>query len=804
MLILLGLSGVQAASVEPWPVFRSAQPVWPAGREREKNLTVGFRAVFEAPAHAGAVLRVTGSSVYRIHLNGAFLGYGPVRGPHGYSRVDEWDLAGRLGSGVNVIAIEVAGYNVNSYYLLDQPAFLQAEVAAEGQVLASTAGGDGGGVMFEAQILPERAQRVQRYSFQRPFSEVYGLAPETGEWRTNTLWMGQAVACAVQPALRLLPRRAPYPDFARRAPGFLVATGAVAAGELPARLWKDRSLTAIGPQLGGYTEQEIGVATSVELQRYTNVALRAISQPLTEGAAALSAGEFRIYDFGVNLSGFVGLRIDARRRTRLVLSFDEVLTGGDVDFKRLDCVNLIDLELESGPHRYDFESFEPYTLRYLKCLVLDGDCAVEGIYLREYANPEVWRAQFAASDERFNRLFEAGRETYRQNAVDLFTDCPSRERAGWLCDSYFIARVARDLGGDTRMERNFLENYQLPARFEHLPPGMLPMCYPADHDDGVFIPNWALWFVVQLEEYLARSGDRELVEALRSRVFGLFDYFEKFRNADGLLEKLEGWVFVEWSKANDFVQEVNYPSNMLFAEALAVAGRLYDRPDLAREAERIRALIRRQAFDGEFFVDNARRQDGRLELTRNRSEVCQYFAFYFGVATPTSHPLLWHTLVSDFGPQRKQTGAHPEVHFANAFIGNVLRLELLSRYGRCQQVLDESLAYQLHMVERTGTLWEHDGAYASCNHGFAAHGGVHTLYRDVLGLYRVDPVNRRVDLRFTDLRLDWCEGRMPVPDGWVELRWKKEAGALRYRVSVPAGYTVTVENQSRLELSGEP
>lgn len=787
---------------EPTPRFIAARPIWPAGREREKNLSVGFRALFAAPASQRAVLRITGSSLYRVFLNGDFVGHGPARGPHGHYRVDEWDLAGRLGAGTNVVAIEVAGYNVNSYYLLDQPAFVQAEVVADGQVLAAT-GGSGAG--FDAQVLPERVQRVQRYSFQRPFSEVYGLAPETGAWRTNPQLMGQAAACAAQPLHPLLPRRVPYPEFVRRAPSVLTASGKVGLGPPPARPWKDRSLTDIGAKLGGYTEREIGTVPSLELQRYTNVTLEAVHQPWAEARPLrLQPHEFRIVDFGVNLSGFIGLEITVQRRTRLALTFDEVLSDGDVNFKRLDCVNLIELEFESGPHTYRFESLEPYTLRYLKCLVFEGDCTVNDLYLREYVNPDVWEAHFAASDERFNRLFAAGRETFRQNAVDLFMDCPSRERAGWLCDSYFTARVAKDLCGDTRIEKNFFENYRLAAQFASLPSGMLPMCYPADHPDGVFIPNWALWFVVQLEEYLARSGDRSLVDALRPRVLDLFEYFKRFRNADGLLEKLESWVFVEWSKANEFVQDVNYPSNMLFAQALAVAGRLYDRPDLVQEAERLRATIRQQSFDGEFFVDNARRQGARLEVTRNRTEVCQYFAFYFDVATPATHPKLWRTLREQFGPQRKRTGAFPEVHPANAFVGNVLRLELLSRQGLCQQVLDESLAYQLHMVERTGTLWEHDGAYASCNHGFASHGGVHALLRDVLGLHRVDTVRHTVRVRFTDLELEWCEGRVPTPAGPVELRWRKEGRTLRYHIALPAGYTVAVDNSSQLDLVREP
>jgi alpha-L-rhamnosidase len=39
----------------------------------------------------------------------------------------------------------------------------------------------------------------------------------------------------------------------------------------------------------------------------------------------------------------------------------------------------------------------------------------------------------------------------------------------------------------------------------------------------------------------------------------------------------------------------------------------------------------------------------------------------------------------------------------------------------CQQVADEAFGYWLYMADKTGTLWENDGDYASCNHGFASH-----------------------------------------------------------------------------------
>ena len=75
--------------------------------------------------------------------------------------------------------------------------------------------------------------------------------------------------------------------------------------------------------------------------------------------------------------------------------------------------------------------------------------------MREYKHPQPVGAAFACSDEQLNTLYRAGIETFRQNTLDVFMDCPSRERAGWLCDSYFTSRVARDLTGTTVVEQAF-------------------------------------------------------------------------------------------------------------------------------------------------------------------------------------------------------------------------------------------------------------------------------------------------------------------------------------------------------------
>ncbi|MGC2399311.1 MAG: hypothetical protein WA510_06000, partial [Acidobacteriaceae bacterium] len=609
--------------------FRSAKPIWPQGREKEMNLFVGFRAIFEAPQGQQVQLRVAGSTLYRIYLNGEFLASGPARGPHDHYRVDVWEVAPLLATGKNSACIEVAGYNINSYYILNQPSFLQAEVATDSIVLASTGGS---GVSFEATILLERLQKVQRYSFQRAFSEVYRLDPSSAGWLERFDASFRPVPCASSEPRKLIPRRVPSPAYKRRQVEQLTSEGSFQWGAAgPKSIAQDRSVPfggVISPTLLGYPEQELTVIPYLELQKTETIVNHRVDEPyVCNQALRLRTNEFKILDFGTNLVGFFGASVTVHTPAKVYFTFDETLTDGDVDFTRLMCVNIVAYTL--APGSYKLETFEPYTLRFLKLMVLEGECEVDHVYLREYTAPDVWTADFRSSDKGLNELFAAGRETYRSNAVDFYTDTPSRERAGWLCDSSFTAQVSPLLSGHTKVEKCFFENFLLPDHFAYIPDGMLPGCYPADHYDGGFVPTWALWFLLQLEQYLARSGDSELVEALRPRVLKLLDYFKPFQNDDGLLEKLKGWPFIEWSKSNDYVQDVSYPANMLYAAALGAVGRIYNLPQRTEQAEALRQVIRTQSYDGEFFVDNAVRQGAKLVPTHNRTETCQYYAFYF-------------------------------------------------------------------------------------------------------------------------------------------------------------------------------
>ncbi|WP_105616861.1 alpha-L-rhamnosidase-related protein [Vallitalea okinawensis] len=748
--------------------FDQAQPVWGEGLVTEKNITIGLRATVQVKKDDQVDFHIASSGIFRIFINGRFAGHGPARGPHDYYRVDQLDLSLCMMEGKNVIAIEAVCYNVNSYYLLDQPAFIQVEVFLNGQSVIATRDKE---KSFEAMLLGERVQKVQRYSFQRPFSEVYHLTQGYSDWRRDLSIPVKGITLERVEEKKLIDRRVSYSKFNKLFPEALQSQGKIVE-KTQEVIWKDRSLINISPKLKGYKENELDEKITDEHQKYqsTNKILLSGEQSQYK-SVDLKECEYIIYKMSHNNTGFIGAQLKCTQDTTIYFTFDEIMDdeGLDIDFKRMGCANIIKCYLKKGI--YEFESFEPYTFKYLKVWATK-ECAVQEIYLREYVNSDIDEVEFKCSNDSINKIFEAGLSTFAQNAVDIYMDCPSRERAGWLCDSFFTGRVEYDLTGESAIEKNFLENFIIPPSFNGLPDGMLPMCYPADHYDEVFIPNWSMWFILELEEYYKRAGDYELVNKVKEKIYSLLTYLDKFKNEDGLLENLESWIFVEWSKSNEFVQDVNYPTNMLYAQALEVAGHLYEDDTLIREGQQIKEVIRRQAFNRKFFIDNALRVDGVLQPTDNITETCQYYAFFFGVATKERYPDLFDTLLSQLGPNRVE-GQRQEIHPSNAFIGNYLRLEVLSHYGQHKQVIKELEDYFFYMAEKTGTLWENKETTASCNHGFASH-VIRCIYRDGAGIREVNNKEKTIIIDHDHINLE--EFQLTLPTEKSNLKIKYENG----------------------------
>lgn len=691
--------------------FKIAKPVWAKGLTEEMNCTLGF---YKKITSCGKVsFKIATSGFYRLLVNGEFKYYGPARGPHGFFRVDELKLD--LPKGEVDIAFEVINHHAASYGVINNSAFFTAEIEQDGKTVAAT----GSDCDFDCLILTHRVKKIQRYSFQRPFAEGYKLNEGFADWT-----LGKDVSNAKKTDTEIcaekvyIERNIRHHEFAPCLPEKLISMGNIKV-QKPESYYRHFSLTDVGEgKLHGFEMENLEFTMSDDAQEFVNCDVKEIDASAPKNFS-LGEKEFYIFSLVGERTGFISLDIDCKQAGSLYITFDEILSDGDVNSYRMDCCNVIQLDMQEGHH--SFTSMECYGFKYIKLTAKSGDFDINNFHLKHYICPEPITDNFTCDDADTNKIIDAAKWTFLQNSADMFMDCPTRERAGWLCDSFFLGRSEFYFTGSNKIEHNYLENFLLPDSYLNVPNGMVPMCYPSDHSENSFIPNWAMWFILELEEHKSRTGDQEFINLFKSKVYGILDWFKAYENSDGLLEKVPGWVFVEWSAANSFTKDINFPTNMLYAKTLESVARLFHDDSLIEKAEALKEVIRNRSFDGEFFHDNEVFVDGVISKTENRSETCQYYAFFTGVATPKTHKNLWDVLLTKFGPDRKETGAYPEIYPSNAFIGNHLRLMLLIENELYSQFLEECKGFYLYMAERTGTLWEFISTEASCNHGFASH-----------------------------------------------------------------------------------
>ncbi len=682
--------------------FEKACPVWEKGMQTELNHSLKF--VSDIEKSKNAFLRICGYTGYQVFINGEFIHFGPARAGRGYYRVDEIDISKYLTTTDNIVTVISTGYYCDTFEWLKEPSFLCAEIICNGEVVAYT-GGEG----WHAYSYTEHVKRVQRYSFQRAFAEVYDMSRCADS---------EEVELEVCDEKKFIDREISYPEFPREPICEIYGGGSVTHIK-PEKYYDRREVVNAGKTVDGFAPEDtelISIHKAQELKLCCDG-----RKPFLP--AVMSSDTYIAASMKANTTGFIEASLKCLEDTELYMTFDELLVDGKVDFARNNTSNVVLYRLKGGKD-YKLITAEPYTFKYLNIIAIGGKIELSYVGMIRvdfnFSEIEVELNSDKASAA-VSRIYNAAVETFRQNTFDIYMDCPSRERAGWLCDSFFTARVERLLSGKSRVEKCFLSNFGMEDTYKNIPRGMLPMCYPSDFKNTEYIPNWAMWYLLELKEYLDRTGDRDLIDDLYPKMLELCKYFEGYENTNGLLERLDGWVFVEWSMCNNLVQDVNYPSNMLYYKFLKTMYELYGDEKHNQKAEKLKETIRQESKIGIFYCDNSVFRGGELTLSGERTETCQYYAFFSGVATVEEDKELWQTLVDDFGPERKENGKWKEIYPSNAFIGNYLRLELLCKNGRYDKLEDNICGYFDYMASITGTLWEHKDIKASCNHGFASH-----------------------------------------------------------------------------------
>ncbi|MBE7068709.1 MAG: hypothetical protein E7381_05350 [Clostridiales bacterium] len=712
--------------------------IWAKALRDEMNIALFFS--YNVQATESTVLRLASNVPFRVWINGELFSYGPRRKAHGYAAINEYSLKDYAGQDAQ-IDVECVSYRVGNFYIVNQPPFFAGEIEENGEIVADS-------FAFKAYRNLSKLQKVQRFAYQRGFIEAYNI---DGKLTLSPVEVDEQSIC------KLGESSAPYPKFT------LLQAEEFECGKVFEKTtfeeFNDASYNRRGTRHFAREEQEYRI--SLENDKYGFEKTDSVDDELCR--------TYKAYRFPKDATGFLAFDIEVTEDADVMINYDEKISptnyryvdryksddrkedrnavdrtqtflGGacNIDVHRLHSISLINYKLSKG--KYSLTAFEPDAMQYVRIYLIKGKAKISNVRLITYENEEV-KLQFSCEDEDLNLIFQSAINTFKANAVDVLTDCSSRERAGWLCDTYFSGRAEKIITGSNAVEKNTIECFR-DYRSENcpcVPEGLLPMCYPSDHtSQGEYIHNWCMWFVLEVESYLQRTGDRKLVDELKEKLCAVADYELRFMNNDGLLEDITGWVFVEWSKANTLVDGVNYPTNMLFSAVLKTLSRMYGEEKYAKIAERMDEQIVKQSFNGKFFVDNAKRDEkGVLKRNTEWTETCQYYAFWFGYASKEEYPELFEIIFNEIHDYTDLSDKYPVMWRSDSFIGLYLRLDYLSRIRENEKVIRDLKNFFLFQAKETKTLWEYKTPTASCCHAFASL-MCEWIVKAVLGVESVD------------------------------------------------------------------
>ena len=747
-----------------------------------------------------AIIRLTARNIYRLYVNGEVVMHGPARTAHGYCRVDEVDITDALIDGVNHVAVEVVaygrewpGYNRYSNDCTLEDGLFIAEIEADGEILAAT------GVEDWKACTIKRAPVCERISHSRECVEIYTLDDDFYLWKLGYGDFSPVTVLDTEPIYlaheALKPTLKEY--FFEEVTGF----GAV-------KVDPDHPIEEFFYEKGHPIFDTLPERPTTDCRRSVEDPDGVVMADFDEEGLVLTPEDatdyFASWDGGESRVGFIRIAVSCEEAGVIDIVRSEIQ---DVDGSLPYYFNNVTrLHVPAG--LTEFTTMEPALARYMQVYFRGvGQVTVHSLSILEDSYPDEKRATFLCSNDDINRLYKATKKTLLLNTLDIFMDCPERERGGWLCDSLWTGRAASLLLSDNRVEREYLENFLLtPAdgMFHSFFPEVYPALKPS-YKDMTGITTWTFWLMAEVCEFIRRTGDIAFRDEHKPRIEAFVAGSRDFKGSSGLLENLP-WLFIDWSMSNlgEHQQPVSSAANALYAYMMISLGETFGHPEWIAEGQAIRDILRKAIIGSEspatiryipdsFTVD----ENGGLHSRGRFSEAAMYTSLWCGLFTPEEAPNLCKTVRDKMGPAPVFV-KDPMVGDSQLFIGLCIRLDMLARLGYYDKNFEDMLAiFTPQLTEGPGTLWENCIIDTSSRcHGFTSHAGVH-LMRDVLGmgftLFDEDGDGEPVlEIAPHICGLRWARGTRETPEGIVSVDWRYDGESFTLRVQAPKAYACRV------------
>ena len=510
---------------------------------------------------------------------------------------------------------------------------------------------------------------------------------------------------------------------------------------------------------------------------------------------ATAAPTAYILDFGVNMQGYVKMEVSGTAKDKYKIEYSEMLgEDGDIWANTTAHKPVSTYTLSGGNDVFEPRFF--YTgFRYIRVTPPAGVEFDPNIFTACFTSDDVPQTGFfESSSDRLNQVFEMYNVSQRSNMMGNYTDCPQREKNGWLGDAAVTKESCALLLGDWSTAEAFLDAMLMDVKDDGRPEVVIPR--PSGTESGAqYDITWASAIFIFPYELYMQTGDRYYIEHSIDTLLKVFEYARGYEKNYIVTHNVYGdWVGLDDYGAGlvdrSFLSaSTYYHCGVLLSEMLRVIGR--DSSELDEYLGNVYDAIQKKYFHTDYYG--------------TPSQTCNAMALDFGLVPANNIQTVVNKLLSICEDKGRVLGT--------GVLGTKSIYDALSAVNQHKILLDMTISAEKgsfgFMIDNGATsLWEywdtpgnnfnsHAGDFLayfdSLNHVMLGGGPACWMFQGLGGVRGTGAGFSTVTLRpGIESGLSYVNCSVDALIGRIESNWIYSDGEMNWEVRVPANSTATL------------
>lgn len=485
----------------------------------------------------------------------------------------------------------------------------------------------------------------------------------------------------------------------------------------------------------------------------------------------------------INIKGgftLTGNTINPETNQRTKMDYSFVLSGDETVFQPFVYLGMRYLQVENSP-----------------CTLITENVK----FITRHKALDFTASLFESSNEMLNQVWELMKHTIVEGSQESFVDTPTREKGGFLGDSWSTGTSAMVTMGERTMNRKALIEF-ITSQDQYWADGRMNAVYP-NVDGGRDIPDYTQMFLFWLWDYYMQTGDKTFLKKYYPQILKVAEYVYKYEDsATGLIFNLDGgggayhYGIIDWPETMRYGYDVKTASRTvmdcyayydfeILSKIAGIIGQASDQKLYANRANKIKEEINKQLI--------------------NKQGV--YIDGLYADATPSKHASQHANMLPlalGIVPERNNTEVAEFVKSKKMSVGMVTLRWLLEAIGQANE--GEHLIELFTNTEWDGwancisqgatTTWESWDAITtgqSLSHPWGTV-GVIGIQNYILGVKPLEPQFATFQIKplwFGD-KLKSAKGRVPTDRGAIDIEWQSNTQRYAMTINIPANTSAKV------------